>query len=315
MPHLLSPEAFICNRCWTRLFEPSRRKRIALQLESSFHSRSRLRSAPGSKSYSDPPAHAAPYPSYRPFRNRNGDDQPRSQGWRTLLQNKTLGEAASILVLRDTERKKGGRRHGGEQQQEEQPSTNVDAGSLLESLEGQKIDPEQSEVNSSIDGLKPVAQKHGDLRPPTIAQEQYDKALRRLGERFNQIQLARYITHASQEQDMPAEAEQERSPLTRQWRPPNGANGKRPVAHRGKKGLADNIIRSVWGFEVEEEINGQGTLDIRLDHNRMALALLDGEHPRTFVFTQRKAADTSLSRKEFCPSRSGREEKHQDRGH
>lgn len=274
MPILKSTDAYVCHRCWRRLFSPQlRRKRRASGI-ASLHTATQTNPEPRSDEFHS-------YKRFRPASAVNqihDDERVRPQGWRALLQNKTLGEAASILVLRDTEEKKSSRRQHVDEGEKSKPEDTQSLENMLESLKDQIIDPAQSEVNSTIDSMRPELAAEPEEKPSTISQRKYEEVVNQMSEGFNQRQLARYITHTLTTSPH-QEAHSTIDPAL--WQPSKDAqlvrkSKQKSRGAKGKRSLAESIVRSVWLLEIKEEVEGNGSVDIALDKDKLALALQEG---------------------------------------
>lgn len=285
MPVLKSLDAYICHRCWRKLTKPSQRIiPLPPSGNSSLHTSSRAlqepqldTSAPGQA----PPRNVVRRGGSPTSKQQDDDGRVRPQGWRALLQNKSLGEAASVLVLRDTEEKRNGRRRHTNVEENSQSHAQLDVTKLLDSLKNQEVDPAQSEVNSSIESLRPdVVQELSD-RPVMVSQADYDRVTKQISDGFNQLQLARYITQNLEGSTLNTSPKAKLNQSTSAWQPPNTVKGntakKRNGVGRGKRALAVTIVRDVWHMEIEEEVRGQGSIHLHLDREKLAFALLEGE--------------------------------------
>lgn len=302
MPLSKPLDPYICIRCWRNILKANKPSR---RLQSSIAPV--FLSQESSQAQNDQQASSPALPPYKRFQfgrsseRRQEDSTPKAQGWSTLLQNKALGQAASVLVLRDTEQSRRGRKDQQNPTQKQVSLGDADLEKFLNSLKKQGNDPAQSEVNASIDSLKPDIESEDPSRPAVIVREQYEEVLKQLNDGFNQTQLARYITQSLTEAHLAPRPRSTIHPLAAAWLPvdksTSGQNKKRKPSPKGKRGLANSIVRSVWNLEIREEIEADGSLDMTMPPERISYALLEGEPDVARTHVDNKLTNTRLDQK------------------
>lgn len=331
MPVSRPPNAYICDRCWSRLtgyifhqpqaiqhrFRPQLGNVRAYTLKTGNDQSSHSSPVSGSSVNaiqantanitpgSDAGAVAkvgleVEFPSPGQKKHEKSQEWKRrpgklllTKGWTSLLHEKLLGQSASVLVLRDSEEKRASRRPAeGTDSNGYTHDDRIVVEKILDSLKGQKLDPLQSEVNSGIEAVKPDVSIAPQGRSATVSAETHEHLLKELCKRFNETQLARYITTSSKPPTLLASVPLQSSAAARngevvisksQWRPLG--QRRRPINYRGKRALAETIFRSVWNLEVREEIEVKGTIDMRVPQQYLSVAMLGGES-RIFPIAQ-----------------------------
>lgn len=229
----------------------------------------------------EPPATSAPEGE----RQKHEPQRPtRPQVWRTLLDRQTLGQSSSVLVVRDAERKRQPQKNVQATHREQQASEADSIQKILSSVQKQEPDADEADVQRYISSLRPGAHAANDSStPPSVPRVQFEETAKALTDGFNQTQLARYITaHTTSSTAKPSPSERqkrkERGFDVSRWVPDAGTQSTSTAQrHRGKKALVDNIMRSVWGVEVTEEVESTGSLKIQMDAKRLSLVLVEGE--------------------------------------
>ena len=231
----------------------------------------------------------------------------RPKAWRAFLRSDSLGEPASVLVLRDAEGQPD--RLKGQEHVVSQSVENISTEELVASMNASKNAPGQQEVNDAIDQLRPLRSRREAKGPIMIPQKEFESLLQSLDEKFNQLQLSRYVTFAQasrmmqeqksatkekqrKQQGFPSSFEgltemvktksenEKHARILQPWTPissigvPLSKIEQRPV-YKGKKGVIDTLLRRVWNIEVVEEIYRAGVLALEVEQERLALLLED----------------------------------------
>ncbi|KAL9087565.1 MAG: hypothetical protein Q9159_003581 [Coniocarpon cinnabarinum] len=254
---------------------------------------------------------------------RSAIHQPiRPVAWKALLKSKSLGEPTSVLVLRDAE--------GGQVKLDAQEVATkfhpqgVSPAQLMESIQSSKRAPGQAEVNDAIDELKPARSGREPDGPFLISQETFDDLMRSLNEKFNQLQLSRYVTIGAGSQAIQARDEfravkaatkRKRKESTKvdkkkmsnsahirekwPWVPTDHNSLPLPYAKRrptfkGKQGVIDDLLRRVWGIEVIEEVYRSGVMALDIERNRLAI-ISDRSSPKSLLQNLSQQNNVSIS--------------------
>ena len=231
---------------------------------------------------------------------RSPDHVPlRPKAWRAFLRSKSLGEPTSVLVVRDAEGQQ--RRWEMQEDMETQPAQDISIKDLIESMNAAKTAPDQREVNEAIDGLKPRQSKRDAEGPIVLSQKSFTDLLSSLDEKFNQLQLSRYVTIGAamkaieQNKDDTQETERGKTKKRREksvkaspsgtqtlrpWTPMGNDGVPLPLSqqrtlYKGKKAVIDNLLRKVWNIEVVEETHGPGVLALGVEQDRLVLLMED----------------------------------------
>ena len=224
------------------------------------------------------------------YQPREKEVRTRPKGWTSFLKSNTLGQPASILVLRDSEEKRGsgGKEDAPEPTLQQKSVKDVNVDELLASVNAQRNEAGQEEVNQSIDALRPLHLNLGE--PFMLASAQYDQILQALLRGFNQLQMSRYITihegdRALKERkavpNSPGPGKSDAGIVRSDWGPMDRHGLKLKAKPRttvqGKGALAEAILRSIWGVEVREEVEQIGFLSVKLEVAKFSLLTRGGK--------------------------------------
>ncbi len=300
MPTPTTLNAYICLTCYKTF---ARRSATRNQNLTAFFNPHKPRNASTLKTSPAVPNHIIPNvlhvqkPSTITGNNKD-DERTRTTGWRSLLGSKSLGAASSIIVLRDSEKKRGGRDTVQKGTQRNEPIDEMKMDEILAKIKEQEESPGQEEVNQSIEALRPLNSKMDVDESVAILKVAFDQILNSLAEQFNNKQLSNYIAIQAGSDILKArEASRLQSGAPRvhlrtsksEWHPlPHGegsvASLKGFHARKGKKALAEIILRSVWMIEIAEEIEKTGILDLVVEPRQLSILLLGGSWPDVCKF-------------------------------
>lgn len=272
--------ADVCLRCWTRCFiapasslhRPAQHCRFASTTVNSTTTAKKPRTR-GAKKEKQPKEELTEGPEeLLPKR------APRITQWKENLGSETLGNKASIIVLRDSEANRGPVVPRLSKLATMQiPARYVSPDHILELIDQNKDAPGQEEVNQHLDELRPKGYGQQPERPIVTSYE-FQRILGEIDIGFNQLQLSRYITiHQSQAMLRKQEAatktthKQKGVILPRSVWLPAMPTPRQSAVPRGKKGLVNVIMRSIWGVEVYEEQEQVGAINVGLDEHSMAV--------------------------------------------
>lgn len=290
---------FTCLRCLAR--RSLRAPPISLQ-------RSRRTFASQSEAVNAPDQDGRKVGAQEPREQRRPARSPKTKGWTSFIKSTYLGRHASILVLRDAERKRGVREEYDNVKVQETPLKDVNVDELLASINEQEKAPGQAEVNASIEELRPIPSLQASGGSITLPLNGFEGLLRKLMRSYNQLQISRYITiqeGARLVRAQDREVQQKNTPrLNRviarsEW---YGLDSKgRPIprarqgaTRKGKKGLVEYLLRHVWEVQVAEEYSRVGCVELKLQSAQLR-SLLSGGTNASEYRTQVKAL-TSLCR-------------------
>jgi len=161
------------------------------------------------------------------------------------------------------------------------PMRFVSPDEILKIVDDNRNAPGQEEVNRHLDSLRPRNSLGQDKT--TISSEEFQGLLEEIRTGFAQLQLSRYITIHQGDAMLRAQAEVARrrskgegiSLLRSAWVPANSTSTRTYVL-KGKKGLVNVIMRSIWGVEAHEEQEQMGAVNVGLDDKSKALLQAGG---------------------------------------
>jgi len=208
---------------------------------------------------------------------------PRTKGWTSDISMNTLDKKTSIIVLRDAETNRTAQIPKFITEQLTAGSVeHVAPDALIAMVEENRNAPGQEEVNKHLDTLRPKGEGHAQEKV-SLSQSKFVLLSDEIANGFNHIQLSRYITiHRGHEMLREQESTEKDNSgrggvtLPRSTWVPVSPVAKKDSRQRGKYGLVNFIMRSVWGLEVYEEKEQVGAMNVALSEARLALLVARG---------------------------------------
>jgi len=205
----------------------------------------------------------------------------------------TLDKQTSIIVLRDAETNRAAQiRKLPREQLTIGSAEYVGPDALLAMIEENRNAPGQEEVNKHLETLRPKGNGYAQEKV-LISQEKFARLADEIERGFNQLQLSRYITihqghEMLREQESTQKDKNTRGGVTlprSAWVPASPLT-KTASRQRGKHGIVNVIMRSIWGLEVYEEMEQVGAVNVALNGASLALLIARGmlHHPKCLCF-------------------------------
>ena len=222
---------------------------------------------------------------------------PSTTGWTAFTKSNRLGRASSVLILRDAEQRRGNRDLTDEVIVQQKPLQDVDVDEVLRSIATQRQVPGQEEVNNSINSMRPRTDRD---ETAMLSQTRFEDMIEQLAQKFDKPQLSRYVAIHEEERLRKEMEERElrkmpfrSSTLDRkaqwsEWHPTEEhgriARSGNPNLYRGKKAIANVLLRSIWGAEVLDERQSLGSMSLYIRGMKARILAIGGTFLLSGIF-------------------------------
>ena len=208
------------------------------------------------------------------------------------LDVSALGEPSEIIVLRDIDLGPEAE-FEMEELQDDKRADALQSKDIQSSIEAEQVSAQQEEVNKEIDKLNRFSFRSGSPAR-VITKLEYDDLLQTIIDGYKGSQLTHYLKLHSPSKNgqrkkfgrslkTGEDAKNEHCPVISAWSPgiitletrlPMFTSGSEFL--RGKRRLADAVIRRCWEIETEDELDAIGQIEIILTPGELSLLLVGG---------------------------------------
>lgn len=215
----------------------------------------------------------------------NSGRRQEPTAWRSFLKSEVLGDAVSVLVLRDAE----GRNELPLAPRQEIEPEKVDSATVVGSLRGSESDSNQKEFVDAIDSLAPGLKSPQMSKRKVPAPKDWKLKVQSLDRGFKKQQLKYYLEMKRREQlqrengsrdgNLSMELNEKQKlfqswiAIGRQGQPLPKSNRKMAVQGMTKTRVIDTIIREVWQYQLPEDNKKPGMLMLRFQPHLFSLLI------------------------------------------